>query len=559
MSHPQYSSHPLYDDPRRFPYEASARQIPEITSYTPHQGLPGSRIYIYLQSLYDVVEIPTLQLVLQFASRRCESVLEQLESRGGYYQYALSAEVPTPNTLGWRLPQIQVQMVMDGIPGQRAQAVEVGAFTYTDQRQSSSQDISRKRKASDEAEEPMQAPAKRASQQSLPPRGPGEYGSAGYGQPVAGSYLSYLPAPSAESPYSFVSGHGRTRSQPSSLPRGRAPTQYHYGSASVNPSQSSIKAPSPQTPSYSPSFLSVNKPRRSPASIPPSARIHAGSSPSMSSNPMLVRTTALQQSPGAPPAASRTTPGGQTFNPYAMYPHKAVLKLNGDLDSMTDNWTSEEWDAKRRLVEFNRGQTGSTIHGEFKPTTLEARLPNSICISCIWWEEKQECYVTSVDTIYLLESLVAVRFTVEEKNRIRRNLEGFRPLTVSKAKADSEEFFKVIMGFPNPKPRNIEKDVKVFPWKILSHALKKIIGKYVSEYISDPTSYTDKMYSPQATPRRLALSSRPLHRPIPAAASPKRTMSITAPRPPPQCPIPPQRQPTTPPSHPPPYHHTYNP
>lgn len=88
--------------------------------------------------------------------------------------------------------------------------------------------------------------------------------------------------------------------------------------------------------------------------------------------------------------------------------------------------------------------------------------------------------MTSVDTIFLLESLVAVRFTVEEKNRIRRNLEGFRPMTVSKAKADSEEFFKIIMGFPNPKPRNIEKDVKVFPWKILAHALKKIIGKYVS-------------------------------------------------------------------------------
>jgi hypothetical protein len=38
------------------------------------------------------------------------------------------------------------------------------------------------------------------------------------------------------------------------------------------------------------------------------------------------------------------------------------------------------------------------------------------------------------------------------------------------------------MGFPNPKPRNIEKDVKVFPWKILAHALKKIISKYVSIY-----------------------------------------------------------------------------
>ncbi|KAK3080907.1 hypothetical protein LTS18_012046, partial [Coniosporium uncinatum] len=110
--------------------------------------------------------------------------------------------------------------------------------------------------------------------------------------------------------------------------------------------------------------------------------------------------------------------------------------------------------------------------------------PNSICISCIWWEEKEETYVTSVDTIYLLESLIGVRFTVEEKNRIRRNLEGFRPLTVSKAKADSEEFFKVIMGFPNPKPRNIEKDVKVFPWKILPHALKKIVGKYSASYSS---------------------------------------------------------------------------
>ena len=111
-------------------------------------------------------------------------------------------------------------------------------------------------------------------------------------------------------------------------------------------------------------------------------------------------------------------------------------------------------------------------------TTL--RPTRSICVSCIWWEEKDEYYITSVDTIYLLEQLVNVRFTVEEKNRIRRNLEGFRPLTVSKAKADSEEFFKVIMGFPNPKPRNIEKDVKVFPWKILAHALKKIISKYVS-------------------------------------------------------------------------------
>jgi len=175
----------------------------------------------------------------------------------------------------------------------------------------------------------------------------------------------------------------------------------------------------------------------------------------------------------------------QLFNPYALYPHKAVLRLDGDLDEMAENWTMEEWGVKRRLVQFWRSQNGSTINAKFKPVTPEDRPPNSICISCIWWEEKKKCFVTSVDTIYLLESLVAVRFTVDEKNRIRRNLEGFRPLTVSKARSDSEEFFKIIMGFPNPKPRNIEKDVKVFPWKILAHALKKIIGKYVSCHLSN--------------------------------------------------------------------------
>ena len=35
------------------------------------------------------------------------------------------------------------------------------------------------------------------------------------------------------------------------------------------------------------------------------------------------------------------------------------------------------------------------------------------------------------------------------------------------------------MGFPDPKPRHIEKDVKVFRWEKLAEALTKIISKYV--------------------------------------------------------------------------------
>ncbi|KAM0752280.1 hypothetical protein T439DRAFT_204786 [Meredithblackwellia eburnea MCA 4105] len=179
-------------------------------------------------------------------------------------------------------------------------------------------------------------------------------------------------------------------------------------------------------------------------------------------------------------------PSGPVVSAYggsvATYSNKAVLKLQGDLNQMAMGWSNEEWTNRRRLIQFWRQQDGNVINTTFRPIAQQDFVPNSIVISCIFRDEWNECFVTSVDTIYLLEALVGVRFTVEEKNRIRRNLEGFKPMTVSKSKIDSEPFFKLIMGFPNPKPRNIEKDVKVFPWKVLSNALKKIIGKYSATY-----------------------------------------------------------------------------
>jgi len=216
--------------------------------------------------------------------------------------------------------------------------------------------------------------------------------------------------------------------------------------------------------------------------------------------PQLIRTSTLQ-------AAA----GGNGY-PYALYPNKAILNLQGSLDSMADNWSQEEISNRRRIVLFKRSQTGSTLSVHFRPVKVNERPPQSICISCIWWREKGECYVTSVDTILLLEQLLVApgRFTVEEKNRIRRNLEGFHPLTVSKTKHDSEDFFRLIMGFPNPKPRNIEKDVKVFPWKVLATALNKIIGKYSASPSStlppnhglppSSASYTPSSYPPSSYP-----------------------------------------------------------
>ena len=134
----------------------------------------------------------------------------------------------------------------------------------------------------------------------------------------------------------------------------------------------------------------------------------------------------------------------------------------------------------RRLIRFGRNQSGNKLLVSCEVIPQEAYDENDIVISCVYRQETRNCWFTSVDVIYLLERLVGGPFTVEEKNRIRRNLEGLKPTTVSKTRGGFEMFFQRIMDFPPPKPRNIEKDVKVFPWTVLALAIEKIVSKYVS-------------------------------------------------------------------------------
>jgi hypothetical protein len=142
----------------------------------------------------------------------------------------------------------------------------------------------------------------------------------------------------------------------------------------------------------------------------------------------------------------------------------------------------EEYAERRRLIQFWRRQKGQDIQLCYKPIAPSQFVEGTNVVSCIFREETDECYITSVDLIGLLESLIGNRFSTEEKNRVRRNLEGFKPETMSKTKADedSQAFFSLIMGFGEPRPRNIEKDVKVFKWKIVHQAMLKILSKYVS-------------------------------------------------------------------------------
>lgn len=170
--------------------------------------------------------------------------------------------------------------------------------------------------------------------------------------------------------------------------------------------------------------------------------------------------------------------------------YRAVLSMETPTDSMGnhEDWDADERRIGRRLVRFTRVQDGCTLHVACESIKPSEYADGDTVVSCIYRPADaagpgeppaSQCCITSVDIIFLLECLVGDIFNIEEKNRIRRNLEGFRPKTVSKNKAGTEEFFQKIMDFPAPKPRNIEKDVKVFDWTVLPQALDKIISKYV--------------------------------------------------------------------------------
>lgn len=156
-----------------------------------------------------------------------------------------------------------------------------------------------------------------------------------------------------------------------------------------------------------------------------------------------------------------------------------ILDLVTPLQSICEDWSPAEVAVGRRLVRFSKVQDGSRLIVSCEPLKAEEYRDSDSVISCIYRQESETCYVTSVDIIFLLERLTNSDFPVEEKNRIRRNLEGLRPTTVSKHKHGFEDFFQRIMEFPDPKPRNIEKDLKVFEWSLLDQALDKILSKYV--------------------------------------------------------------------------------
>lgn len=155
------------------------------------------------------------------------------------------------------------------------------------------------------------------------------------------------------------------------------------------------------------------------------------------------------------------------------------LLLEGDLMSMTKDWSQMEMEDERRLVRFKfKRETPTDYYITFEAVSKQEFTHEQPIISCIFWKEKNLHISTSVDIILILEYLVEQCFTIEEKNRIRRNLQSLKPYTVSRSNKSCQRFFNVLMSMEDPRPRNIEKDLKVFKWSDLFNAFNKVISKY---------------------------------------------------------------------------------
>ncbi|CAH6721478.1 hypothetical protein CLIB1444_06S03114 [[Candida] jaroonii] len=196
---------------------------------------------------------------------------------------------------------------------------------------------------------------------------------------------------------------------------------------------------------------------------------------------------------------------GNSFNPYEEYNGQPNFIRTSSLDpnfirnnlslvntpvkllfeqdhmDMTKDWTEEENTNQRRLVKFDFARLSPTDYlVKFKPIKKSDFTNSAAIISCIFWGEKELHIVTSVDIILLLEYLIQDSFTIEEKNRVRRNLQSLKPYTISRTNKTYQRFFQLLMNLEDPRPRNIEKDIKVFKWSDLFKALSKVISKYTS-------------------------------------------------------------------------------
>lgn len=188
------------------------------------------------------------------------------------------------------------------------------------------------------------------------------------------------------------------------------------------------------------------------------------------------------------------------------------LTVSENLSQMSDSWSEDELRDGRRLVNIKiESNSLPQLKVKAEPVHPGSFNKDDLVISCIRWSEKNLDVVTSVDILVVLEHIVGQTLSVEEKSRIRRNLQFLKPFTISKTGADRKRLFDAIMAMDNPKPRNIEKNLKVFKWTDLFVAVSKVLSKYSPNPTFPPKGTVAQEPSPPST----GSSHEPSEYPVP--------------------------------------------
>ncbi|KAL8692668.1 MAG: hypothetical protein Q9224_003911 [Gallowayella concinna] len=470
-----YSTNTSYHPPSL--YGVTQTAVPEsnlqrslvVTSWGPEQGHQGTLINVGLQSNYDLALLSTAKPTLSFANNDCPAMLKRLDDPRKFpYQYVLVSEVPMLNTAGSSSSRVLVSVQLRNTSGMTVNTIDVGYFHYNSQHgpgTGSPQGMIRQRSSFINMAKTYDPAANRAVAQPRSQNStPGHYrtGSSPYAQRsrphTHESSPRYLP-------YEMPSNRSRRRSSTISSESG-------YPIMDLTPQEPGWKSSYATDSSYG---------SRTAMSVTPALQMQSTLVPSINFEPPLFRTSQrlknLNDIKDKNEGRSKMTPK------ITKVPHSvdARLEIHGNVDSMMDGWTADECKAKRRLVYLWRSQKDNIVHTSFAAWVPEARVPKAECTSCIWWEEEQDYYATSVDVIKICEQLVGGKLEIQEKNCIRRNISNIDkvdPTSIYKDDPKTGAFFSLVMGYTDPKPKNIQKTIKVFPWRIIAPALEKLVSKY---------------------------------------------------------------------------------
>lgn len=195
---------------------------------------------------------------------------------------------------------------------------------------------------------------------------------------------------------------------------------------------------------------------------------------------------------------------------------KLILGVFG-LDEMTKDWSLEELNDSRRIVRCRKFLSGSYLDTSFRAVTADAMLQDGFYISCIKRDDINCYYITQDDLYRLVEWLLTDTFShslsAEEKSQILHDLDDFNPLTVSRMKAETEDFFKLIMSLPHPQPSNFDIQIEVHRWETLLPTLETMMDKY-SAYLKP---YLQSLKSVKVDYVRVdSITTKPLRSQLPA-------------------------------------------